>query len=117
MPSGSPATQFGEPGGPDPSVAGKKGGAATGVSVLQKVWKLLSDHKKAEALAQVAYDKALEGDFSFMRMLMEYQDGKVKQPVAMEHTMPHLSLRDRTKADSKLPAEIVELEEGGDADS
>lgn len=79
MPSGSPATQFGAPGGPDPAVAGAKGGAKKGVSILSQMHRLM-DAERAERIARTYLEKLeAEGDVALFKEYTARQDGPITQ--------------------------------------
>lgn len=83
---GNPETQFGAPGGPDPSEAGKKGGAAPrGVSPMHIMFERM-DRAKATRFAQAAEDKILDGDFQHYKFLVDSHDGPVTQSTDLRVT-------------------------------
>lgn len=86
MPSGSPATQFGQPGGPDPVEAGRKGGQARGVSILKQMYRLM-DEETATRIAQTFIEKlAVEGDVSLFKEFSARQDGAITQQSSVNVT-------------------------------
>ena len=96
-------------------VSGNPGGKSKSNPLSVLGWaKELLRHDPARAkriadnwLTKMELDPNQEG----IEKLFDRQDGKVSQPIDHTHTMPHLTVRDRTKVDPRLPPSLADREE------